>query len=52
MMEPFSIHAMLERKDKKILETSKTKESFLYKFLSRKKGMKYTLRTDSKGLII
>ena len=52
MTEPVSIHAMLERKDKNILETSKTKGSFLNKFLSRKKGMKYTLRTESNYPIL
>ena len=52
MTEPVSIHTMLERQDKNILETSKTKESFLYKFLPRKKGMKYTLRTDSNYPIL
>jgi hypothetical protein len=45
--DPVSIHVMLERQDKNIFETSKTRGSLLYVLLPKKKTMKYTLRTDS-----
>ena len=37
--EPVNYHDLLEKQDKKISETSKTKESLLYKFLPRKKKL-------------
>ena len=47
---PVNIYDLLEKQDKNIFETSKTKESLLYKILPRKKRIKYTLRTDSNYL--